>query len=428
MTSRMNPWSLARRRCRAALGAVVALAALQAALGGNPPDEKIRRVVSWQKDGVSVTSDFEGGRLNDFSQTGPDAYTAVIAPETRPMFNQQSWYAFRIQSDKKRTVAIKLTYTDDKEPLFYPKTSRDRSHWERVAKEDFTLAADGQSSTLRLEVGPEPVWVAAQELFTESDFAAWIAGLQKAHPFITTRVAGQSTLGRPIPEMEISETQPDAPCVVVLGRQHPPEVTGTFGLQAFVETLAGDSELAREYRKKFRTVVLPLANPDGVNGGHWRYNVNGVDLNRDWDKFTQQETRVLRDAILKAEADAHGRIPFYIDYHSTWKDTLYVNPAVISDKPDSELDPKDRFIRSWLARVKELTPYHPLPVGVSPATKAKKANSVTWVREQGFPSITHEFSHDTDRALITRLGEADAIALMELLLDRVPSSGTAKTP
>jgi len=43
----------------------------------------------------------------------------------------------------------------------------------------------------------------------------------------------------------------------------------------------GDSELAREFRRRFSIIMVPLLNPDGVVLGHWRHNVNGVDLNRD---------------------------------------------------------------------------------------------------------------------------------------------------
>jgi murein tripeptide amidase MpaA len=36
---------------------------------------------------------------------------------------------------------------------------------------------------------------------------------------------------------------------------------------AFVEGIAGNSPLAREFRGHFRTHVMPLVNPDGVDLG-----------------------------------------------------------------------------------------------------------------------------------------------------------------
>lgn len=378
------------------------------------PSDKINRIVDFQGDGVTITSNFEGGRLNEVSSNGKGSFTAVVAPEVRPMSNDQSWYAFKISSQSPGRVTVALTYTDGKSHLFAPRISRDRRTWELLPETSISKASDGRGVVLRLDVGPEPLWVSAQELFTESDFNEWIDGLAKK-PFITTAQIGESTKGRPIRKMEITEAPADAPLVVVLGRQHPPEVTGTLGLKSFVETIAGDSALAQSFRKQYRVLVMPLANPDGVNAGHWRFNVNGVDINRDWGSFEQKEDVVLRDEILRARSAAKDQMPFFIDYHSTRKDVFYPRPEVKSKKPDSDLEEPDRFMRKWLARVKELTPGKTVPLEVSPATRDKKLNATTWMRDLGAASVTHEFAHDTDREVIRKAGEADAVALMELL-------------
>ena len=59
--------------------------------------------------------------------------------------------------------------------------------------------------------------------------------------------------------------------------------------------MTGDTQLARDFRHKFHVLVIPLINPDGVNNGHWRYNVNGTDLNCDWGTFAEKETHAVRD-------------------------------------------------------------------------------------------------------------------------------------
>src|SRR3546814_5882297 len=101
---------------------------------------------------------------------------------------------------------------------------------------------------------------------------------------------------------------PDArEVLLVLGRQHPPETTGTQALMGFVDELAADSLLARDFRERTLVIVLPLLNPDGVVEGNWRGNINGQDLNRDWGPFTQSETRAARDLLERALDDAIGR-------------------------------------------------------------------------------------------------------------------------
>src|SRR3546814_5185364 len=58
----------------------------------------------------------------------------------------------------------------------------------------------------------------------------------------------------------------------------------------FVDELAADSPLARDFRERTLVIVLPLLNPDGVVEGNWRGNINGQDLNRDWGPFTQSRS------------------------------------------------------------------------------------------------------------------------------------------
>ena len=66
-------------------------------------------------------------------------------------------------------------------------------------------------------------------------------------------------------------------------------------------------------KREIRAAVVPLANPDGVEQGHWRHNAQGVDLNRDWDRFQQPETRALRDEFgdtrVLCTASVESRVP-----------------------------------------------------------------------------------------------------------------------
>src|SRR3546814_1337284 len=79
-------------------------------------------------------------------------------------------------------------------------------------------------------------------------------------------VIGASEQGRPLHMLALGN--PDArEVLLVLGRQHPPETTGTQALMGFVDELAADSPLARDFRERTLVIVLPLLNPDGVVEG-----------------------------------------------------------------------------------------------------------------------------------------------------------------
>ena len=79
--------------------------------------------------------------------------------------------------------------------------------------------------------------------------------------------------------------------VILLTRQHPPEVTGYFAFQHFLNTLLENTTLSNDFLDTHRVLAFPLINPDGVDLGHWRHNAKGVDLNRDWSAYRQPEIR-----------------------------------------------------------------------------------------------------------------------------------------
>lgn len=91
----------------------------------------------------------------------------------------------------------------------------------------------------------------------------------------------------------------DKKMILILSRQHPPEVTGYLAMQSFVETICGEGDTATKFREVYNTYVIPNLNPDGVDNGHWRHNSGGVDLNRDWEDFNQPELQAVKRFIEK---------------------------------------------------------------------------------------------------------------------------------
>lgn len=90
--------------------------------------------------------------------------------------------------------------------------------------------------------------------------------------FVSSEIIGKSPQNRSFQCLRIGEDKSDSKIMMVIGRLHPPEVTGQFALQAFVESLCMDSETAKKFRKEYTVYVVPMMNPDGVDNGHWRHN------------------------------------------------------------------------------------------------------------------------------------------------------------
>ena len=185
-----------------------------------------------------------------------------------------------------------------------------------------------------------------------------------------TRLLGQSVEGRPL---LIAET-PDRPeFVLLIGRQHPPEVTGALGMQAFLDTVFGDTPLANRFRDRFKLGVVPLMNPDGVARGHWRHNVGDTDLNRDWGPFKQPETRAVMRWVDGLESTGHELV-LVLDFHSTFEDLFYTQPA-----GDDSAD----FASLWLGASRARLP--DFPFKHVPSTNLTQPNSKNYFHNRGMP-------------------------------------------
>ncbi len=363
-----------------------------------------RRTFGFLDDGVWISNEFDGGRVSDSWREGESEFVVHIQPENAPV-NNSAWYAFKIWSDHLQTVHVTLTYEDGTH-RYWPKTRRTGEAWTAMGSTAVRIDTEANEATVRLRIGPDTLWVAGQEMMTSAFFDSWTDSLA-AEPHITRRVAGGSGRGRPIPMVELGN--PDATRhVMIIGRQHPPEATGTLALMAFLGELAGDSPLAREFREDFRVHVVPLVNPDGVDLGHWRHNTGGVDLNRDWVDFNQPETRVVRKVFSEILDTPGHELWFGVDFHSTQNDVFYTLERSLETYPPGITD-------RWLDYIETHLPQY--DVNDSPSGLDTPMSRNWFYGTFGAPALIYEVGDETDRALIREVATTAARGTMEILLE-----------
>ena len=363
--------------------------------------------------GIYATNDFEGARLNGAVLTDDTLVTALITPENTPI-NPSPWYAFKIWADKDQKISLKLTYLNGTIHRYYPKISKDGLNWVNVAQSNYfpgpvETNTDSRAMpkyvTIKLDIGPDTLWVAAQEIITSKHIHQWIEGLSK-RSYITTKEIGKSLEGRPIHSLKIGESD-DKKMIFVLSRQHPPEVTGFLAMQAFVEAIATESELAKKFRQKYNTYVVPYANPDGVDNGHWRHSTAGIDMNRDWKNVNQPEVAAIQKFMKEKEAANNGKFYFAVDFHSTWEDIYYtINTELKGNMPG--LVPK---------MIEEMSKALELDPNIRPGQSIERSptSSGYFFHVHGAESLTYEIGDDTPRDLLKRKGTVSAEKLMEIL-------------
>jgi len=364
-----------------------------------------RREWIFAEDGVTFDSRFPTARLSEAVRLASDQFSVVTRPENRPV-NASPWFAFKVSAATAKPISIQVSC--DGTPLRYiPKISVDGVNWIKLPAEAYVPGPKPDEGTLQLDVGPEPLWVAAQEIVSGDKLEAWSCALERL-PFVTRAGIGRSVLGQPLYALELNAAPAGTPpgFVVVVSRQHPPETTGSQAMMRFVETLVADTPLARRFRAKFAVLLVPLVNPDGVAAGHWRHNAHGVDTNRDWGIWDQPETRAVRDAIQAVRA--RGSLHFHVDFHSSFIDDFYTQP---DDWPSS----RPGFTAAWIAGIKTRVPGYALKRSASRTPTITTSHN--WAhREFGIPTCTYEVGDNTDRVVLQSVAAAAAESLMEQLL------------
>jgi hypothetical protein len=377
-----------------------------------PVQRQFRDVFDLGK-GIYVSNKFDGARLNGIVMVN-DTIITLISPENTPI-NTSPWYAFKLWADNEQEITLALTYPEDVNHRYHPTKSSDGVIYKQMDSSDFFInkkMVEGKlkssSATMRLTLGPDTLWISAQELLTTSNDNLWTDELSKKS-FITKTKAGESREGRPLNVLKIGESD-DKAMIIVLSRQHPPEVTGYLAMQAFVETLSSDSEDAIAFRKKYNTYVFPLVNPDGVDNGNWRHNMGGIDLNRDWEDFNQPETSIIRDFVKNKVKVSDGEIIFFVDFHSTWQDIYYtIDPEQKGNMPG--------LVPALISETgNELENYNP-NVRPSPDTGKRVTSTSYFFYEYGAESLTYEIGDNTPREFVKKKGEITAEKLMRLLLE-----------
>lgn len=337
----MKPAAVERfARALVATGLAATGAAACALMPGQSTDAREAICVS---PGVTVDAAFPSAGRHDCI-IAPDG-GLVISVDHEPAalegINPSPWFAFRIRSDAPRQIAVTLDYTDYSH-RYLPYLSTNGVDWKSLGADRVSLNEKKSRATLKLDLPKGTLWVAGQPLSPSRDNVEWTRRALMGEGFKEVRY-GASIEGRPLIGF-VGGGGLDA--VVMLTRQHPPEMTGQEAYRGFVERLIGrDDEAARSFRARNRIILAPMPNPDGVDGGHWRLNAGGVDLNRDWGAFSQPETRAL-SAFIKQQA-GERRVVSLMDFHSTDRTVIYA-PPLEAPSPTIAFLPtlKERFDRS----------------------------------------------------------------------------------
>lgn len=357
-----------------------------------------------QTDAFRVDADFPAANMASCDVLDASSIEILLQPENTPI-NASPWYAVRLTPNQAGPVRLILNY-DEHAHRYKPKVSYDGTAWTVLPDDRVDVKAAGYRVTLDIDLDDRPLYVSAQELFTNETHDAWSAA-HAEKSFVTLSQIGASMEGRAINMIETEAAVESPKTVMLVGRQHPPEVTGALAMVSFTDELLGGSELARKFRDQYNLVIIPNLNPDGVEHGHWRHNMGGLDLNRDWGPFTQPETQAAKSVIDQIEAPG---LSVFLDFHSTRKNVFYTQPV---GNDGTEYG----FTAEWLKRARSKLPDYAFDR--QGAHNVDLPTSKTYIFETfGIPAITYELGDETDRTEIAETARTFAQEMMTLLLEQ----------
>lgn len=362
-----------------------------------------------ETENVMLDTAFPSGNVASCKPSGSKRIDITLAPEDKPPINCSAWYAFRLTPRTPGKVTLILNY-EACGHRYWPKTSSDGVNWDYLPKKFVKVEeVDGlKRARITVKLKNVPLFVSAQEILPPSVYNAWLGQTAKS-PAAESWLLGKSAEGRDIPGLTIRKngTKPQEQ-VVLVGRQHPPEVTGALAMLPFVETLLADTPLAKRYRERFETIVVPMLNPDGVVRGHWRHSTGHIDLNRDWGPFTQPETKLMKELLDGIEKAPDKNLRLFVDFHSTKHDIFYTIP-------DSYQTTPPLFLKNWLGLLEERLPDY--QIDRDAGHNLGQPNSKNYVHKTyGVPTMTYEMGDETDRRLVRKIAIAAATTMMETLL------------
>ena len=156
--------------------------------------------------------------------------------------------------------------------------SQDGRTWKSVPMESLPT----NRVRLSIEMPGPRLYVARVEPYRLSDLDRLLTSIRQ-NSAIEVSTIGKTVEDRDLEIIRIGN--PAAPYRVFLrARAHPWEAGGNWIVEGFIQRLLTGDDVAKKFLDRYCAYILPMANKDGVARGRTRFNAQGKDLNRNWDK------------------------------------------------------------------------------------------------------------------------------------------------
>lgn len=260
---------------------------------------------------MHIASGFDSGNIDIVRADSPDDVRLRIKPDPGPDGFFQ-WFHFRVSGVRGESLCLRIENAGD---ASYPKgwegyracVSADRETWTRAETE----FADGVL-TIRHQAEADSLYFAYFAPYSRERHRDLIAACQ-VRPGCRHVVLGETLDGEEMDLLSIGDGDPAKKRVWTIARQHPGESMAEWFMEGMLTRLLDESDpVSRAILDRATVYAIPNMNPDGSRRGHLRTNAKGVNLNREWDKASMENSP---EVFLTLQAMERSGVDFCLDVH-----------------------------------------------------------------------------------------------------------------
>lgn len=260
---------------------------------------------------MHIASSFDSGNIEVVSAENPQDVQLRIRPDVgEDGFFQ--WFHFRVSGVGGEALCIKIlnagdaSYTKGWED-YQARVSIDRDSWTQ-AETDYS---DGVL-TIRHMAEADSLYFAYFAPYSRERHRDLIAACQ-SQPNCRHVVLGETLDGEEMDLLAIGDGAPEKKKIWTIARQHPGETMAEWFMEGMLTRLLDTSDpISREILDRATVYAIPNMNPDGSRRGHLRTNAKGINLNREWDKASMENSP---EVFLTLEAMEKAGMDFCLDVH-----------------------------------------------------------------------------------------------------------------
>lgn len=229
---------------------------------------------------MRISAQFDGGNIEVINQDNSNDIQLAIRKDEGGEFFQ--WFNFRCQGPVGSRYTLNIVNAKDASYVkgwenYQAVASYDRQTWFRLP----TCYENGQLS-IDLSLECESIQIAYFAPYSYERHLDLLAGIQM-HSQVSLEHLGLTLDGRDMTLVKVGNGDQNKKNVWITARQHPGETMAEWLVEGLLSRLLDpDDATAKALLDQANFYIVPNMNPDGSARGHLRTNAAGVNLNREW--------------------------------------------------------------------------------------------------------------------------------------------------